>query len=131
MFASIGIFKAASAKASYATKLQSLTAKNIANSDTPGYKAVGMEAFNKAGFQGNAGIVQKTTLIGHQVRNDRGLEGGFRVIETGGEASRNGNTVSLEEEILNSALLKHEHDIALSAYRSGLTLLRAAIGRKG
>jgi flagellar basal-body rod protein FlgB len=45
------------------------------------------------------------------------------------EPSPNGNTVSLEEEMLQSAEVQREHDRALAIYKHGLTILRTVLAR--
>jgi flagellar basal-body rod protein FlgB len=42
----------------------------------------------------------------------------------------NGNSVSLETEIMDAATLRRDHDMALAVYRSAMTVLRAGIGRR-
>lgn len=46
-----------------------------------------------------------------------------------GELSPNGNTVSLEVEMVASAEVQGAHDRALAIYGSGLNILRAGLGR--
>ena len=41
----------------------------------------------------------------------------------------NGNSVSLEEQILNGIEAKRQHDRALAVYRSSMNVLRASLGR--
>jgi flagellar basal-body rod protein FlgB len=45
------------------------------------------------------------------------------------EPSPNGNTVSLETELVRSASAKRQHDVSLAIYRSSLDILRASLGR--
>ena len=56
--------------------------------------------------------------------------GGARVIEVAGPVSPNGNSVSLEEEMVRAAEVKSSHDRSLTIYRSGLDLLRSSLGRR-
>jgi flagellar basal-body rod protein FlgB len=44
--------------------------------------------------------------------------------------SPNGNSVSLEQEIFNSAEAMGQHSLALSVYTKSMDLLRTAIGRR-
>jgi flagellar basal-body rod protein FlgB len=46
------------------------------------------------------------------------------------EASPNGNSVSLEQEMLNSVEIQREHNRALAIYKHSLDVLRVTIGRK-
>jgi flagellar basal-body rod protein FlgB len=54
----------------------------------------------------------------------------FRVTESQGPMSPNGNSVSLEQEIFNSAEAMGQHSLALSVYTKSMDLLRTAIGRR-
>ena len=51
------------------------------------------------------------------------------MIDKESEASPNGNTVSLEAEMLKSIEAKREHDRALAIYKSALSVLRISLGR--
>ena len=54
---------------------------------------------------------------------------GVMETETPGDASPNGNTVSLETEMIKATEVRQQHDLALATYRGGLDLLRTALGR--
>ena len=60
------------------------------------------------GREGRAGV---------DLRDDRSL------------SEPNGNSVSLETEMVDAVAAKRQSDRALAIYRSGLTILRASIGR--
>jgi flagellar basal-body rod protein FlgB len=51
------------------------------------------------------------------------------VVDANGAASPNGNTVSLENEMLKSLGAKRQHDRALAIYKSSMTLLRATLSK--
>jgi flagellar basal-body rod protein FlgB len=42
----------------------------------------------------------------------------------------NGNAVTLEQEMLHAVDTKRQHDRALAIYKSSLSILRSAIGRR-
>ena len=48
----------------------------------------------------------------------------------GGTMSPNGNSVSLEGEMVKAADVKREHDLALAIYGKSLAILRASLGRR-
>ena len=54
-----------------------------------------------------------------------------RVTEDQGGLAPNGNSVSLEDEMVKNAETKRQHDISIAVYRSSLTMLRTAMGRRG
>ena len=49
---------------------------------------------------------------------------------SGGEMSPNGNTVSLEHEMVKSVDIRQQHDMAMAVYRSTSDIIRASLGRR-
>lgn len=70
----------------------------------------------------------RTTRAAHLSNTGTGYAHDLQEIERPGNESPNGNTVSLETEMVNAAHVKFSHDMALTIYRSGLTLLRTSLG---
>ncbi|MFX0542063.1 FlgB family protein [Roseovarius sp. S4756] len=128
MFENLQIFKMAHAMAQHAGARQSVLARNIANADTPGYTARDVAPFAET-YSGTASFAQRATRPGHISDN----AGGF-AIETrdseAGQSDPNGNSVALEQEMLKAVDAKRQHDRALAIYKSSLTVLRAATGRR-
>lgn len=119
------IFQTANAMARHAGARQAVVARNIANADTPGFQAQSIAAFKDV-YRADGGMALKTTRAGHiQPQGTTHLQ----TQAPQGTPSPNGNTVSLEEELLNSVAIGREHDRALSIYRHALTVLRTAMGR--
>jgi len=101
-------------------------ARNVANADTPGYRARDLAAF--ADVYG-AGPDMRATRPGHL-----GATGGAApaVLTTGGGSEApNGNDVSLEMEMVKSATARQDHEMALSIYRATSGVVRASLGRSG
>ena len=48
-----------------------------------------------------------------------------------GPSAPNGNTVSLETEMVRATEVRHQHEMALSVYQSALGVLRTSLGRGG
>ncbi|MBE3640227.1 FlgB family protein [Mangrovicoccus algicola] len=128
MFASNDVFRMASALAAHAAARQTAISQNMANADTPGYRAMDARPFSDTIREAPALALRRTrpAHLGEPAALHR-----VRLEETvrPGDASPNGNSVSLEREMLNAAETKHSHDLALTVYRSGLTLLRSSLGR--
>jgi flagellar basal-body rod protein FlgB len=131
MFENLDVFKMSYAMATHAGQKQAVAAQNVANSDTPDYKARTLpafaETFRSHGELANVGQ-QKATRANHLngAADGRIAEAS---IDKNAEASPNGNTVSLEREMLKSIEAKREHDRALAIYKSSLTILRTSLGR--
>ena len=53
----------------------------------------------------------------------------LRLADLRGATGANGNGVTLEAEMLRAVEVKRQHDRAIAIYKSGLTVLRTALGR--
>jgi len=127
MFEKLEITRMAQALASHAGARMGVVAGNIANADTPGYKTRDMPDFARTYLEMRQGEGQRATQPGHIngfARNQRQEP----VIQLG-PASANGNTVSLEGEMVRAADIRQQHDLALSVYRASSNILRLALGR--
>ncbi len=124
MFQNLDIFRTAMAMARHAGNQQALSAQNIANADTPGYRAREMPKFQDT--LRSSLIGQKATRSSHlHGHMDRGVDGSISKTPL----DPNGNTVSLEEEMVKAVDAKRHHDKALAIYRSSLSVLRTSLGR--
>ena len=128
MFEKIEMLRMARAMGQHAAQRQTVVARNIANADTPGYKARDIEPFEE-GYRRAAFGALRATDPRHLQTPDWSPAAARPVFQDGG-ASPNGNSVSLEEEMLKAAELKREHDLSLGIYRSALDLMRTSTGRR-
>lgn len=126
MFKTPDVMRMAQELARYSGARQSQIAKNIANSDTPGYRARDLVSFDELYRADRAGDVRMTRAGHMQASTNAGV---YRSFDLGGEAAPNGNTVSLEAEMVRATDAKSSHDLALTVYRSSLDMLRTALGR--
>lgn len=127
MFEKLGLTRMAQALAAHAGSRLTLAAQNVANADTPGYRARDLPDF--AAVYDWGGPQMRATRPEHF-----GGAGGMvpaRPIDAGGWADPNGNTVSLEAEMIRASDIRQSHDMALAVYRSTSGMVRAALGRGG
>ncbi|MFP7674683.1 FlgB family protein [Marivita sp. S0852] len=127
MFQNLDTFKTAMSMARHAGLKQALTSQNIANADTPGYRARSVRDFSDILPTIGGDFALKHTRTGH-------LSGANNAIARS-ETSRlfaepNGNGVDLQSEILNSVEAKRQHDRALAVYRASLGILRATLSKQ-
>ncbi len=127
MYSSLNLFQTASAMARHAGTRQAIVARNVANADTPDYKAQHVGAFKDA-YDGMAAGEVRTTRPGHMASGTPQIARAL-VTTPDGEPSPNGNTVSIEDEMLNSVAVSREHSRALTIYRHAMTVLRTSLGR--
>ena len=122
----LAVFRVSADMARHAGQAQAQIARNIANADTPGYRAMGLQSF--ADTVKNAGVLTlRTTRPTHQSGPESSAVA--RLLDSGTEPAPNGNTVSLEDELLESAEVASDHRRALAIYGHALTVLRTSIGR--
>lgn len=119
----IGILQMAQDLAAHASSRQSIIAQNIANADTPGYKARDMASFAEA-FAANPPL--RPARAGHIVFDN---QTGVMESAAFGAESPNGNTVSIEDQMVRAAEVRHQHDLALGIYGKSIEILRAGMGR--
>ena len=127
MFTNLEVFQTSHAMARHAGARQALTAANLANADTPGYRARHMAPF--ADVHGtDKNVYLQATREGHL---STGPAGGIaRTQDAAVETAPNGNSVSLELEMINAVEIQREHSRALAIYKHSLDVLRTSIGRR-
>lgn len=126
----IGILQMAQSLAGHASSRQSVIAQNIANADTPGYKARDMASFAdsfREAAQARAG--NRPVRAGHIAFGIESAGGDVFEASNFGAESPNGNTVSLEDQLVRAADVKYQHDLALGIYAKSINILRAGMGR--
>jgi len=130
MYEKLEIFQMASAMARHAETRQALTARNIANADTPGYKARDLASFADTYKQQTNNISLRNTRAGHISDVGGGFNSGSTIVAGKGSESPNGNNVSLEAEMMKSAEISSRHKRAMAIYKSSLGILRSSLGRR-
>ena len=128
MFGKLEVTRMAQALAAHAGARQGVIAQNIAQADTPGYRARDLTPFVDTYRAGNQPDALFATRPGH-IRFEA-VAGEAVVRQMPGAASPNGNTVSLETEMVKAVDVKQQHDMALSIYRSVSEIVRASLGRR-
>ncbi len=118
MFKNLNILNLASAMTAHAAQRHSVVAENIANADTPNYKARDVESFNDV-FK--SAQIQEVPLAL--------IDPKIILSEQGDALSPNGNSVSLEAEMMKSAEAVNTHDLSLQIYKKSLSLMKIAIGK--
>lgn len=100
----------------------SAIASNIANIDTPGYKAIDV-SFKRA--LAEAGMKMDRTSRGHM--NAPGLSGTMELVELGGQPRRDGNDVSIDREMVRLAQNQLEYRFLARSLARKFNRLREAI----
>jgi flagellar basal-body rod protein FlgB len=115
------IMRLSQAMARHAAARQIVISQNVANADTPGYRARDVASF--ADYLNQQGVMDTLRMGRVEALSAP------RLSETADPASPNGNTVALEREMMRAAETRQSHDLALAVYGSARGILRAALGR--
>ena len=133
-FSSITLFNVMKSKLETLSERQTLLAQNIANADTPGYKAkdVVEPNFKKmvtdAGKHSTQKLPMAITSPSHIISHPSATA--LKVIntKTTNELSPNGNNVVIEEEMSKVAANQAEYQKMLNLYSKAVSMFRTAIG---
>lgn len=129
MFNKLELLTMAQSMARHAAGRQSVIAGNIANADTPGFQARDIASF-AATYQDTSDSFQpRATRAGHQLGVSRNTMP-LAMPDPTAPMSPNGNSVSLEEQMVKAVEARHQHDTALAIYKSSLGILRTSLGRR-
>lgn len=123
------VFRNMEQKMAWLSARQSVLAENVANADTPGYRAKDLSAFG--GTEGSQ-LKMAVTNISHMGAN--GVTGGkpqpqrdrFAI-----ETSPNGNQVSLEDQLTKVGETGMDYQFMTNLYRKNISMLKTAMGRGG
>lgn len=121
MFESLEVLRMAQAFATHAGTRQQAIAQNIANADTPGYQARDAIPFNDYFRR------LSNERAGDGLR--RGADAFIRVDAAPSSHAPNGNTVSVEHEMMRGIETRQQHELALGIYSMARDLLRSSIGK--
>ncbi|MFV2034958.1 MAG: FlgB family protein [Halocynthiibacter sp.] len=129
MFDNLEIFRMAYGLASHASARLSVIANNVAQADTPGYRSKDIPPFAETYQSQSQSTQMRATRPGHLAAAAAGASE-IRLIDAGDENSPNGNSVSLETEMMKASEVRYQHELALSIYSTSLNILRTSVGRR-
>ena len=128
MFEKLEITAMAQAMASHAGARIGAISQNMANADTPGYKARDVADFATVWDAGQGAQGMRRTRPGHLGSAEQTMTP--EIIASSGASSPNGNSVSLETEMVKAAQVREQHDMALAIYRNTSDIIRASLGKR-
>jgi flagellar basal-body rod protein FlgB len=130
--ANLPLFSAITRKMSWLTNRQRVLAQNVANVDTPQYKATDLRPLDfrseLAQLQGR--LQPATTDPGHlagtiPVSDEAAAEAQEQPVER----DINGNTVSIEDEMMKVSDTMADYQLMTSLYKKQIGMFKQAIGR--
>lgn len=131
-FSGLNLFQALSQKMRWLGQSQAVTAQNIANANTPGYKPRELEEFSFRAALKSAASIPARTQEGHLA--PRGQEAGPYAAHTQRstyETKPGGNAVVLEEQMMKAAKTAMDHQLVSNLYAKQVGMLRMVLGRGG
>jgi flagellar basal-body rod protein FlgB len=131
MFEKLELTRMAQAMAAHAGARMGVVAQNVAHADTPGYRAADVASFAESYAQSSEQSEMRATRAGHFTNAN---EGGLPPLELRRKSlagAPNGNSVSLEQEMVKAAQARQDHDMALAIYKNTSSIIRASLGRQG
>lgn len=125
------LFQMLDAKLAYAAQRQNVLAQNIANANSPGYRALDVKApdFKAIMLGETTNTPAGLAMTNPKHLNSQGVEAKENAATevTSYELSPDGNGVDLEEQMLKAGKNSTEANITLSLYSKQLAMLRLAV----
>lgn len=127
----IPLFAALNKRMAWLNERQTVLAENVANVDTPGYKAQDLKQpdFSQMLAATSGKLTLATSDPGHITSTPGGAS--FEIVKTEGSQSPNGNNVQLDEQALKVSQNASEFSLMETLYRSQLGLVKMALGSNG
>ncbi len=129
MFENLQVFRMADAMARHAGVRQGVIAENMANADTPKYRARDIRPFSETINTSAPTFGLRATRASH-LNAAEGSASYEATEDRNPWMSPNGNSVSLEDQVFKSVEVQKQHSQALAIYKSALGLMRTSIGRR-
>jgi flagellar basal-body rod protein FlgB len=125
----LNVLQLASRLMSHSAVRQQVIAENIAHADTPGYRARDVTSFQETLDNTVPPFSAKLTRPGHIPFGAADASYSIEEVTAFGAESPNGNTVSLEDQMMRATDVRQHHDMALGVYQKSIDILRASLGR--
>lgn len=130
-FTDLPIFKALKSKMHWHQQRQGVLAENVANADTPDYRAKEVSDFKFRDHIGaqEFGVQTMATRKGHIAGKMSGSLGGQVMEDDTFEITPSGNNVILEEQMMKVTQNQMDFQMASMIYSRGLGLVRIALSK--
>ena len=121
----IYLFQVASQKAGWLSARETAVASNVANANTPGYRAIDVQPFSAV--LDTSPIAMATTNSGHMTPSAPLLDS-LREIETDpAEETLSGNTVNIEQQMINLGDVNRDFSMTGNIRRAFHQLILSAL----
>lgn len=132
-FDKLAIFRMARMRMDWLAQRQKVLAQNIANADTPGYRAKDVRELNFKRMALDAVDTTPKTAVTNPAHVSGGLPhvGPYREVTERRtfETSIDGNPIVLEEQMEKMSRSRSSYSLALSLIKKNITMLNTALGK--
>jgi flagellar basal-body rod protein FlgB len=125
--AQLSLFDLADRRLAWISRRQGVIAENIANADTPKWQARDLPSF--ASTLGQQAVALERTDPAHLAGQPTPVAGGQA--QQNAEAAPDGNSVSLDEQMVKLADSDTAQSLTLGLYRAYLGMFRTVLGTSG
>lgn len=122
MNSDLSVFTIASAMARHAATRHRVLAENVANADTPGYRARDIDPFDAETVDRLQRDSEGRSLMLQRMLEARELENA--------NTSPDGNSVSVDDQLARAVDAQAQHNTALAIYRKSMELLRLSFTQR-
>ncbi|KAA9009946.1 flagellar basal body protein [Histidinibacterium aquaticum] len=126
----MSFFQVASQRMQWLGARQQVVSENIANADTPGFRARDVSPFEQMLDSSGSGGGLAATNTGHIGGSTAGGDVAVREDEASWNVSLDGNTVVLEEQSIKASQISEDYRLAAQLYRKGYELIGLAASSK-
>lgn len=133
---SIGLFKGIMSKMDYLTARQEVLSKNIANADTPGYKARELKEMDFSRLVAPSN--KRNVRLAPELTNSNHMRLSGTAGDPRAESSRDMyevsptlNSVVIEEQMVKANKTSMDYQMMATVYRRNLAMIRMAVGMNG
>ena len=124
MLENLTLLDLASEMARHATARHRVIAENVANADTPGYRARDIKDFSSIVKESFTARATRPGHVGFGARF-----GDPETFELALAPSPNGNTVDIEDQAVRAVQTQGQHALAVAVYAKAIDILRLGLGR--
>ncbi len=127
----VTLFKALKERLRWVNQRQSLLSQNVANADTPEYRAKDLRPMTFQSMLGGANRPTPVAQTDSRHMQGTGARGTYRVEQTRlpYETAPDGNNVVLEEQLVELGKNSLAHKTSTQLYRKHLMMIKTAIGK--
>lgn len=124
----MSFFNLASQRMNWLSARQKVIAENVANADTPGYRAREVSSFKEM-LQGSQPVAGVQVTDGAHIRSNGAEAQGVRVDvdQAAWQQSLDGNSVVLEQQTIKAGEVSASYKLAANLYRKGYELLTLSV----